>query len=75
MAIDNFVADFCCPSAKLIVELDGSQHAESNTDEIRTEKLGDAGYVVLRYWNNQIFDNIEGVLEDIRQALKIAKNG
>ncbi|MEE9433596.1 MAG: DUF559 domain-containing protein [Sphingorhabdus sp.] len=74
MPIDNFVADFCCPKAKLIIELDGSQHSESPSNDERTRKLGDAGYIVLRYWNSEVFENLEGVLEGIRQALLTAKN-
>ncbi|MBC3873962.1 endonuclease domain-containing protein [Undibacterium flavidum] len=49
----NFVLGFVCLELKLVVELDGSQHLEAqNYDEYRTKCLNDAGYLVLRFWNN-----------------------
>jgi very-short-patch-repair endonuclease len=70
--IGPYHPDFCCPAAKLIVELDGSQHAEEHTavyDAERTAFLEVSGYRVLRFWNNDVFANIDGVLEAIYSAL------
>jgi very-short-patch-repair endonuclease len=65
-----FVPDFCCPAARLIIELDGSQHAHGEGyDHARTEFLEREGYRVLRFWNNEVDQNLEGVLITIRQAL------
>jgi len=66
MPIYSYVVDFCCADARLIVELDGGQHGELQAaDAARTKKLEKLGYLVLRFWNNDIFDNIDGVLETI----------
>ncbi|WP_369501197.1 endonuclease domain-containing protein [Rhodanobacter sp. FW021-MT20] len=68
--IDRYIADFACPDAGLVVELDGSQHGEQVAyDEIRTRKLEIMGYRVLRFWDNDALTNIEGVLEVILEAL------
>ena len=68
--IDRYIADFACPDAGLIVELDGSRHGEQRTyDEARTRKLETMGYRVLRFWDNDVLTNIEGVLEVILEAL------
>lgn len=64
--IEKFVVDFVCLERKLIVELDGSQHVEMmGEDEKRTAFLQHRGYKVIRFWNNQVFDDIEGVLSEI----------
>ncbi|MBI5330747.1 MAG: endonuclease domain-containing protein [Betaproteobacteria bacterium] len=61
-----YVVDFSCPEKKLIVELDGGQHQEQAVyDEERDAWLKAEGYAVLRYWNNELMSNLEGVLEDI----------
>jgi very-short-patch-repair endonuclease len=70
---DDYVADFLCHSASLIIELDGSQHAESPQDKNRDAVMEIAGYRVIRFWNSEIFDNLEGVLEEIRQAVLASK--
>ena len=55
----------------LVIELDGSQHAESvAADSQRTAFLERAGFLVLRFWNNQVFEEMDGVLEAIWQALR-----
>jgi very-short-patch-repair endonuclease len=55
---------------KLVIEIDGGQHAMDSTDDkIRDEWLRGQGYRVLRFWDNEVFRNIEGVLEAIRDAL------
>ena len=59
-------ADFYCESANLVVELDGGQHAVmTDRDQNRTEVLQAAGIQVLRFWNNDVLENIEGVLAEI----------
>ncbi len=70
--IGRYVADFVCREHDLIIELDGGQHAESVRDIERDKVLAAAGYRVLRYWNNDIAENIEGVLENI---LAVLNNG
>jgi very-short-patch-repair endonuclease len=65
-----YIADFLCAEAKLIVEADGSQHAEqASADDIRTAHFESQGYRVLRFWNNDVLQNLEGVLEAIAAEL------
>jgi len=69
--IDRFVVDFFCADAHLIVELDGGQHAvRTETDTQRTRIPEAMGYLVLRYCNNDVMQNLDGVLEDIHTALE-----
>ncbi len=72
--IDRFVVDFCCRSAWLVVEVDGGQHADDPRDAARTAVIEAAGYIVLRFWNNDVLANTEGVLEKIRRTLLITRN-
>ena len=65
LPIGPYVADFCCFEAKLIVELDGSQHADYIKDEARTQYLETHGFKVLRFWNHEINQSLDGVLETI----------
>jgi very-short-patch-repair endonuclease len=68
--VDRFIADFICADVNLIIELDGGQHAEQQDyDAERTKVLNNCGYKVLRYWNNEVLENMDGVLEDIRSVL------
>src|SRR3984957_7545900 len=60
-----YIVDFLCVGAKLIVEADGSQHAESFRDNIRDTYLESQGWKVLRFWNKEMLQNREGVLETI----------
>ena len=74
--VAGFVADFLCEERRVIVEADGGQHADNLADADRTEQLQAAGYHVIRYWNNDIMGNLEGVLEDLRgRLLAIADGG
>ena len=73
--IGPYVADFCCRSARLVIELDGGQHAENTADEARARLIEANGYNVIRFWNNDVFDNLEGVLMEIRSALINASPG
>src|SRR5258706_1833262 len=62
-AIGNYIPDFCSPKANLIIELDGSQHLEQEEyDKDRTKYLESLGYKVIRFWNNDVMNNIEGVI-------------
>ena len=67
----DFILDFVCLERQTVVELDGSQHAGAgDRDTARTLALEADGFTVLRFWNNEVFENIEGVLEAIRQCLE-----
>jgi very-short-patch-repair endonuclease len=69
--IDRYVADFCCEQARLIIELDGGQHTvQTEKDAKRTEILEAMGYLVLRFWNNDVLKNTSGVLEAILEAIE-----
>jgi len=69
-AIGKYIVDFCSPKMKLVVELDGSQHAEQKEyDAQRTEFLETQGYHVIRFWNNEVMKNIDGVRRAIELAL------
>src|SRR5271156_3618408 len=63
--VGPYIVDFLCVGAKLIAEADGSQHAESPRDTIRDAYLESHGWKVLRFWNNEVLRNREGVLETI----------
>jgi len=68
-AIGRYIADFCAPGKKLIIELDGSQHLEQQEyDAERTAFLESQGYRVLRFWNSQVLGEIESVLGVILDA-------
>lgn len=67
--IGRYVADFCCREARLIVEVDGGQHAESEHDRFREAWLTAQGYRVLRFWNDEVMTNTAGVLDTILAAL------
>jgi len=73
--IGRHVADFACEQARLVVELDGGQHVDSQSDPARTAAIHAAGYQILRFWNHDVFANTDGVLEVIAQALRDASNG
>ena len=69
MPIAGFVADFVCRSARLVIELDGSQHADAVVyDAQRTKAIEAQGYRVIRFWNSDVLTNMDGVLETIRGA-------
>jgi very-short-patch-repair endonuclease len=64
--IGAFIADFCCYERRLVIELDGGHHAEHvDADQSRTDFFVSQGYRVLRFWNNEVIENIDGVLEKI----------
>ena len=61
MPIGDYIVDFACPDHKLIVEADGSQHGESRTDPVRDAHLQSLGWTILRFWNDDILRDIDGV--------------
>jgi very-short-patch-repair endonuclease len=63
--IGNFIADFACRSARIAVELDGGQHSENEHDTGRTPIIEAFGYRIIRFWNNEVFENMDGVLQEI----------
>ena len=69
--IGPYVADLVCREAALVVELDGSQHASSTHDQVRTDYLNAQGYSVLRVWNNELLQNARGVADSILSALAL----
>jgi very-short-patch-repair endonuclease len=66
----NYVLDFVCFDRKLVVELDGGQHSGSRSDQIRDAVLAADGFMVVRYWNNDVLRNAEGVLVDLLSRLR-----
>ncbi|NNM73284.1 endonuclease domain-containing protein [Enterovirga aerilata] len=73
MPIGQHVVDFCCPDAWLIIELDGEQHAAEeklNRDRQRTVTLEAGGYLVVRFWNREVIENLDGVCETILNLLQ-----
>ncbi len=68
VTIGPYIVDFACAEAALIVEIDGGQHND-DIDRYRTTRLQDAGYRILRFWNNDVHDNLTGVLETLRAHL------
>jgi len=73
--IAPYIADFVCLELKLIIELDGSQHFDQIVyDNERSGFLKQRGFEVLRFWNNDVFKNTEGVLESIRLIILNLRN-
>lgn len=70
--IGPYIADFLCMSVRLIVEVDGGQHMlRAAQDHDRTLELENEGYRVVRFWNNDILENMDGVLETLTLALSL----
>lgn len=66
MPIGRYIADFACPEHKLIVEVDGSQHAEDEIyDQLRTTYLEQQGWQVVRFWNDDVLNDIDNVCSHI----------
>jgi very-short-patch-repair endonuclease len=71
--IGPYIVDFLCREKKLIVEVDGATHSEARevqADRRRTAYLEEKGYVVFRAWNNEIYSNLNGVLDGLLEALE-----
>ena len=70
VAVGRYIADFACIEAKLIVELDGGQHQDNDYDVQRDAELKAIGFTVLRFWNNQVLQETQAVLEEILRVLE-----
>jgi len=69
--VGSFIVDFCCPEARLVIEVDGGHHAvQREADARRTTWLEGHGNTVLRFWDNDVLANMEGVLERVCEALR-----
>ena len=69
----NFILDFYCPEAQLAIEVDGSQHADEENqqkDSIRSQHLKGKGIRVIRFWNNDVLENLDAVVEEIHATLE-----
>ncbi|MFZ0888770.1 MAG: endonuclease domain-containing protein [Candidatus Binataceae bacterium] len=69
LSFGRYIADFCCLEHRLVVEVDGSQHLESPRDQTRTAWFNLQGFCVLRFWNSDVMDDLEGVLDAIAEHL------
>ena len=70
--IGPYVVDFVCREKRLVIEVDGGQHAESKRDAVRDQWLIEHRYRILRVWNNEVIGNIEGVWETVFAAASAA---
>jgi very-short-patch-repair endonuclease len=71
--IDKYMADFACHYPKLVVKLDGGQHGDAiNYDEARTKILNSHGFKAQRFWNTEIFETLEGVVDRIRHEVGLS---
>jgi very-short-patch-repair endonuclease len=68
--VGDFVVDFACTKHNLVVEADGGQHSDNEADLRRTAFLQREGWRVVRFWNNDVLANTEGVVETILRALQ-----
>jgi very-short-patch-repair endonuclease len=68
--IGPYVVDFICRERRLIIEVDGGQHADNEQDRLRGRWLVEHNYRVMRFWNNEVLGNTSGVLEAIMAALR-----
>ena len=76
LSIDGrYIADFCAPSLSLIIEVDGSQHADSVPDAIRTAYLEKRGYRLLRFWNSDVLNALDSVLEAVHACIQDLTEG
>ncbi len=66
-----YIADFVCHARKLVIEVDGGQHCGSGHDARRDAWMRAEGYRVLRFWNNEVLSNPEGVMDRISRALSV----
>ena len=74
LQIGNAVVDFACRPLRLAIELDGGQHADNPADEPRTRMIEAYGYRVIRFWNNDVLQNNDGVLQVIAAEIALARN-
>jgi very-short-patch-repair endonuclease len=69
-SIGRFIVDFACTKHHLVIEADGGQHDQTTADAQRTAWLESQGWRVIRFWNNDVLTNTEGVLTRILEALR-----
>jgi len=70
--VGDYIVDFICFDKRIVIEVDGGQHAVNvQDDHARDSWLKGQGFEVLRFWNNEVLQNIEGVIETIRKALNV----
>ena len=69
-SIGKYTVDFYCPEKRLIIEIDGSQHIDSEYDKIRDEYLKSLNFRILRFWDNEVNNNLDGVLMRIIENLE-----
>ena len=67
--IGPYIVDFVCFEKKLVVEVDGGQHFQNQNDSIRDKWLSSQGFGTLRFWNNDVLENLDGVLQKIKEYL------
>jgi very-short-patch-repair endonuclease len=68
--IGRYICDFVCREKLVVIEVDGGQHNDSPEDAIRDRYLAAEGYRVIRFWNDDVLENLEGVLMAIRAELR-----
>ena len=68
--IGRYIVDFVCFEKKLVIEVDGGQHDQSRRDILRDEWLRGQGFEILRFWNNDVLANLEGVFQKVEERLK-----
>jgi very-short-patch-repair endonuclease len=71
--IGAYIVDFACLSRKLVVEIDGGQHAYAASDAVRDASIRAGGFTILRFWNHDVLQNTDAVLEQIMDALAMRK--
>lgn len=69
LPVGPYIADFACRDADLIIEVDGGQHAENWRDDVRTRELAKYGYAVIRFWNQDVLNNCDGVFAVLTEHL------
>jgi very-short-patch-repair endonuclease len=74
VAIGKYIVDFACFDPKVVIEIDGGQHANSQTDLVRDSWLASQGFKILRFWNNEVLENRDGVLLNIKDVLTPSLN-
>lgn len=74
-SLKPYIADFYCYESQLIIEVDGGQHNENKADGVRDQFFEAQGIQVLRFWNNEVLENIEGVVHKIALSLNPSPEG
>ncbi len=67
--IGEYIVDFVCFEKKLVIEVDGGQHCQNQSDSVRDEWLNSQGFGILRFWNNDVLENLDGVAQKIKERL------